>query len=264
MRAELDRLARSGWLVAMVVAVPLVGVANMVGPQPIAALGFVTNLIVLGMAGGRALLGRAGLSAVERATVTLALPVAVLVLGTTAAAALRLHLDRRLWAELAAVAAEAAVVGMLSRRRHPSGPRDPRQWGVMWRTARPRAGRGILWYGSLAAAGAVLAASVALSVWTAAHQVYPPFSALSAVRTGSAERSVRIQLTSEETAPTRFVIAVTVGRARAATSTLWLTPGEAWRETIRGPRSAAVTVAVYRGSASGVPYRQVYLAPRGR
>jgi hypothetical protein len=74
---------------------------------------------------------------------------------------------------------------------------------------------------------------------------------------------VRVQLTSQETAPTRFVITVAVGRGRPTMSTLWLAPGGAWRETVRVPQSAAVTVVAYRGSASEVPYRQVYLAPRG-
>lgn len=259
MRAERNRLAWSGWLVAVVVAVPVVGFANMAGPQPIAALGFVANLAVLGMAGGRALLGRAGLSAPERATVALALPIAVLVLGTIAAAALRLHLDRRLWAVMVAVAAEAAAAGLLSQRRHRGEPRDPRPW----RAARPRAGRGIVWGVSLAAAGAALAAAVALSAWTAAHQEYPAFSALSAVRTGTGERTVAIQLTSEEAAATRFVITVAVGRAGPATRAFWLAPGRAWRQTVRVPRSAAVTVVAYRSSAPRVPYREVYLAPRG-
>jgi len=264
MTAERDRLTRSGWLgVAVVVAVPLAGVANMVGPQPIAALGFAANLTVLGIAGGRALLGRAGLSAVERATVALALPIAALVLGTVAAAALRLHLDRRLWAVLAAVVAEAAAVGLLSRWPHPGEPRDPRQWRAMWRTMRPRAGRGIMWGASLAAAGTVLAAAVALTAWTATHQAYPAFSALSAVRTGSAGRSVQIQLTSEEAAPTRFIIAVAVRGARPATSTFRLAPGGTWRKTVQVSRSAAVTVVAYRGSAPGMPYREVHLAPRG-
>jgi hypothetical protein len=109
----------------------------------------------------------------------------------------------------------------------------------------------------------VLAAAVALSAWSAAHQAYPAFSALSAVRTGSAGHSVQVQLTSGETAPTRFVIAVAVDRGRPTTSTFWLARGQAWRQTVRVPRSAAVTVVAYRGSAPGVPYREVYLAPRG-
>ena len=140
MTGERDPFARSGWLVAVVVAVPLLGVADAVGPRPFAALGFAANLTVLGVAGGRALLGRAGLSAVERATVALALPIGVLVLGTIAAAALRLHLDRPLWAALVALAAEAAAVGVLSRRGHPSEPRNPRGW----RTVRPQDGSGDL------------------------------------------------------------------------------------------------------------------------
>ena len=61
MTVERDRFARSGWLVILVVAVPLLGVADAVGPQPFAALGFAANFTVLGVAGGRALLGRAGL-----------------------------------------------------------------------------------------------------------------------------------------------------------------------------------------------------------
>src|ERR1700722_10715825 len=124
MSVERDRFARSGWLVGVVVAVPLLGVVNAIGPQPFAALGFVANLTVLGVAGGRALLGRTGLSAVERATMALALPIGVLVLGTIATAALRLHLDRQLWAGLVALTAEAAAAGVLSRRGHPGGPRN--------------------------------------------------------------------------------------------------------------------------------------------
>ena len=120
MTAEGDPFARFGWLVTVVVAVPLVGVADAVGPRPFAVLGFAANLTVLGVAGGRALLGRAGLSAVERATVALALPIAVLVVGTMAAAALGLHLDRPLWAVLVALTAEVAAVGVLS----PAGPAE--------------------------------------------------------------------------------------------------------------------------------------------
>ena len=259
MSVERDPFARSGWLVAAVIAVPLLGVVDAVGPRPFAALGFVANLTVLGVAGGRALLGRAGLSAAERVTMALALPIGVLVLGTMAAAALRLHLDRQLWAILVALAAEAAAAGVLSRRGHPGEPRKPR-W---WRTAAPLDGNGILWGGSLAAAGAVLSAAVALSVWTAAHQTYPAFSALSAIRVGGAERLVRIELTSEETAPTRFVVAVAVGRAKADSITLRLAPGFTWRTTVLAPRSAAVTVVAYRGTRSRTPYRQVHLVARG-
>jgi hypothetical protein len=159
---------------------------------------------------------------------------------------------------MVAVAAEAAAAGLLSQRQ-PREPRDPRPW----RATRARADRGIVWGVSLTAAGAVLAAAVALSAWTAAHQEYPAFSALSAVRTGTGERTVAIQLTSEEAAATRFVITVAVGRAGPATSAFWLAPGRAWRQTVRVPRSAAVTVVAYRSSAPRVPYREVYLAPRG-
>jgi hypothetical protein len=267
MTVERDRIARTRWLVAVLVAVPLLGVADAAGPQPLAALGFAANLTVLGVAGGRALLGRAGLSAVERATVALALPIGVLVLGTVAAAALRLHLDRRLWAALAALAAEAAAVAVLSRRGHPSEPRDPPSGAGSgagsWRTVRPAAGRGIVWGASLTAAGAVLAAAVALSVWTAARQAYPPFSALSAIRVGSAERSVRIELTSQEAAPTRFIVAVAVGSARPDSITLRLAPGVTWRKTVPAAASAPVTVVAYRGSAPRVPYREVHLASPG-
>jgi hypothetical protein len=263
MTVERGRFARSGWLVAVVVAVPLLGVADAAGPQPLAALGFAANLTVLGVAGGRALLGRAGLSAVERATVALALPIGVLVLGTVAAAALRLHLDRRLWAALVALAAEAAAVAVLSRRGHPGEPRDPPSGPRSWRTVRSAPGRGIVWGASLTAAGAVLAAAVALSVWTAARQAYPPFSALSAIRVGSAERSVRIELTSEEAAPTRFIVAVAVGSARPDSITLRLAPGVTWRKTVPAAASAPVTVVAYRGSAPRVPYREVHLASGG-
>jgi hypothetical protein len=242
MSVDRDRFARSGWLVSVVVAVPLLGVVDAIGPQPFAALGFVANLTVLGVAGGRALLGRTGLSAVERA-----------------AAALRLHLDRQLWAGLVALTAEAAAAGVLSRRGHPGEPRNPR-W---WRTATPLDGNGILWGGSLAAAGAVLSGAVTLSVWTAAHQAYPAFSALSAIRVAGAERLVRIELTSEETAPTRFIVRVAVGRAKADSITLRLAPGVTWRETVPAPRSAAVTVVAYRGTRSRAPYRQVHLVARG-
>ena len=259
MSVERDRFARSGWLVGVVVAVPLLGVVDAIGPQPFAALGFVANLTVLGVAGGRALLGRTGLSAVERATMALALPIGVLVLGTIATAALRLHLDRQLWAGLVALTAEAAAAGVLSRRGHPGEPRNPR-W---WRTATPLDGHGILWGGSLAAAGAVLCGAVTLSVWTAAHQAYPAFSALSAIRVAGAERLVRIELTSEETAPTRFIVRVAVGRAKADSITLRLAPGVTWRETVPAPRSAAVTVVAYRGTRSRAPYRQVHLVARG-
>jgi hypothetical protein len=259
MTVERDPFARPRWLVTVAVAVPLLGVADAVGPQPFAALGFAANLTVLGVAGGRALLGRAGLSAVERATVALALPIAVLVLGTIAAAALRLHLDRPLWAALVALAAEAAAVGVLARRGQPSEPRNRRRWP----TVRPEAGRGILWGASLTAAGAVLAAAVALSVWTAGRQAYPAFSALSAIRVGSAEPSVRIELTSEEAAPTRFIVAVAVGSARPDSVPLRLAPGVTWRKTVPAPASASVTVVAYRGTRSRVPYREVNLTPRG-
>jgi len=259
MTVERDPFARPRWLVTVAVAVPLLGVADAVGPQPFAALGFAANLTVLGVAGGRALLGRAGLSAVERVTVALALPIAVLVLGTIAAAALRLHLDRPLWAALVALAAEGAAAGVLSGRGQPGEPGNPRRW----RTMRPQGGRGILWGTSLTAAGAVLAAAVALSVWTATRQSYPAFSALSAVRVGGAERSVRIELTSEEAAPARFIVAVAVGGARPDSITLLLAPGVTWRKTVPAARSASVTVVAYRGTRSGVPYREVHLAPGG-
>ena len=98
-----------------------------------------------------------------------ALPIGVLVLGTIAAAALRLRLDRQLWAALVALAAEAAAVGVLSRRGDPNEPRNPRRWRAM----RSQDGHGIVWGVSLTAAGAVLAAAVALSVWTAGRQSYP-------------------------------------------------------------------------------------------
>ena len=259
MTVDGDPFARSGWLVAVVVAVPLLGVADAVGPRPFAVLGLTANLTVLGVAGGRALLGRAGLSAVERATVALALPIAVLVLGTIAAAALGLHLDRPLWAVLVALAAEAAAVGALSRRGQPSEPRNPRSWRAM----RPQGGRAIFWGTSLTAAGAMLAAAVALSVWTAGRQSYPVFSALSAMRAGGAERSVEIELTSEEAAPTHFIVAVAVAGARPDSITLRLAPGVTWRKTVPAATSAAVTVVAYRGTRSRVPYREVHLAPRG-
>jgi hypothetical protein len=258
MTVELDPFA-PGWLVTLVVAVPLLGVADAVGPRPLAVLGFAANLTVLGVAGGCVLLGRAGLSAVERATVALALPIAVLVLGTIAAAALRLHLDRPLWAALIALAAEAAAVGVLARRGDPNEPRNPRRW---WAT-RPEAGRGILWGASLTAAGAVLAAAVALSGWTASRQSYPVFSALSAMRAGGAERSVKIELTSEEAASTRFIIAIAVAGGRPDSITLRLAPGVTWRKTVPAPASASVTVVAYRGTTSRAPYREVHLAPRG-
>ena len=259
MTVEGDPVARSGWLVTVVVAVPLLGVADAVGPRPFAVLGFAANLTVLGVAGGRALLGRAGLSAVERATVALALPIAVLVLGTIAAAALGLHLDRPLWAVLVALAAEAAAVGTLSRRGLPSEPRNPRSWRAM----RPHGGRAIFWGTSLTAAGAMLATAVALSVWTAGRQSYPVFSALSAMRAGGAERSVEIELTSEEAAPTHFIVAVAVAGARPDSITLRLAPGVTWRKTVPAATSASVTVVAYRGTRSRVPYREVHLAPRG-
>jgi hypothetical protein len=255
MTAERDPFARTGWLVTVLVAVPLLGVADAVGPQPLAALGFVANLTVLGMAGGRALLGRAGLSAVERAAVALALPIAVLVLGTVAAAALHLHLDRPLWAALAALAAEAAAAGALARRGEPRHPRSARRWP----TVRPPGRRGIFWGASLTAGG-VLAAAVALSVWTAHGQAYPAFSALSAIRVGSTEPSVRIELTSEEAAPTRFIVAVAVAGARPDSITLRLSPGVTWRKTVPVSSSASVTVVAYRGTRSRVPYREVHLA----
>lgn len=259
MTVERDQFARSGWLVAAVVAAPLLGVADAVGPQPLAAVGFAVNLTVLGVAGGRVLLGRAGLSAVERATVALALPIGVLVLGTLAAAALGLDLDRRLWAVLVALAAEVAAAGALSRRGHPGEPRRYRPW----RTARLAKGSGILWGGSLAAAAVVLAAAVTLSVRTAARQAYPAFSALSAIRVGGAGRSVRIELTSEEAAPTRFIVAVAVGRARPEAITLRLAPGVTWRKTVPTSRSDAVTVVAYRAARPRAPYREVHLAPGG-
>ena len=259
MTVDGDPFARSGWLVAVVVAVPLLGVADAVGPRPFAVLGLTANLTVLGVAGGRALLGRAGLSAVERATVALALPIAVLVLGTIAAAALGFHLDRPLWAVLVALAAEAAAVGVLSRRGQPSEPRNPRSW----RATRPQGGRAIFWGASLTAAGAMLAAAVALSVWTAGRQSYPVFSALSAMRAGGAERAVEIELTSEEAAPTHFIVAVAVAGARPDSITLRLAPGVTWRKTVPAATSAAVTVVAYRGTRSRVPYREVHLAPRG-
>ena len=259
MTVEGGPFARSGWLVAVLVAVPLLGVADAVGPRPFAVLGFAANLTVLGVAGGRVLLGRAGLSAVERATVALALPIAVLVLGTIAAAALHLRLDRPLWAALVALAAEAAAVGLLSRRGQPSEPRNPRS-ARRWRTVRPEAGRGILWGTSLTAAGAMLAAAVALSVWTAGHQSFPVFSALSAMRAGSAGRSVEIELTSEEAAPTHFIVAVAVAGARPDSIMLRLAPGVTWRKTVPVSSSASVTVVAYRGTRSRVPYREVHLA----
>jgi hypothetical protein len=274
MTVERDRFARPRWLVAAAVAVPVGGVADAVGPRPLAVLGFVANLTVLGVAGGRALLGRTRLTAVERATVALALPIGVLVLGTVAAASLRLHLDRRLWAVLVALVAEAAVAGVLSRRArpdHPGGPHNspswpstwPPSWPRGWRPVRPRAGRGILWGASLTAAGAVLAGAVALSVWTAARQAYPAFSALSAMRVGGAESSVRIELTSEEAAPARFIVAVAVGSARPDSITLRLAPGVTWRKTVAAPASASVTVVAYRGARPRVPYREVRLTSRG-
>jgi hypothetical protein len=262
MTAERDPFARTGWLVTVMVAVPLLGVADAVGPQPLAALGFVANLTVLGVAGGRALLGRAGLSPVERAVVALALPIAVLVLGSIAAAALHFRLDRALWAALAGLAAEAAAAGVLARRDVPNEPPRPRG-ARRWRAARPEAGHGILWGVSLTAAGAVLAAAVALSVWTAGGQAYPAFSALSAIRVGSAGPSVRIELTSEEPAPARFVVAVAVGSARPDSITLRLAPGVTWRKTVPAASSAAVTVVAYRGTRPRVPYREVRLAPGG-
>ena len=128
---------------------------------------------------------------------------------------------------------------------------------------RPQGGRGIFWATSLTAAGAMLAAAVALSVWTAGRQSYPVFSALSAMRAGGAERSVEIELTSEEAAPTRFIVAVAVGSAGPASITLRLAPGVTWRKTVPAPTSASVTVVAYRGTRSRVPYREVHLVPRG-
>jgi len=269
MTVERDRFGRPRWLVAAAVAVPLLGVADAAGPRPFAVLGFVANLTLLGVAGGRALLGRTRLTTVERATVALALPIGVLVLGTVAAASLRPHLDRRLWAVLVALVAEAAVVGVLSRRArrgHPGGPRNSPGWAPSWRSwrpVRPQAGRGILWGASLTAAGAVLAGAVALSVWTAGRQAYPAFSALSAMRVGGAESSVRIELTSEEAAPTRFIVAVAVGSARPDSITLRLAPGVTWRKTVPAAASASVTVVAYRGARPRVPYREVHLVSRG-
>jgi len=120
-----------------------------------------------------------------------------------------------------------------------------------------------LWAASLTAAGAVLAAAVTLSVSTAGRQSYPAFSALSAIRAGRAGHSVQIELTSEEAAPTRFIVAVAVGSAKPDSITLRLAPGVTWRKTVPAPGSASVTVAAYRGTRSRVPYREVHLAPRG-
>ena len=260
MTVERDWSGRSVWLAVVAIAVPLLGVVDAVGPQPFAAVGFAVNLTVLGVAGGCALLGRAGLSSAERATVALAVPIGVLVLGTVAASALRFHLDRRLWAVLVALAAEAATVTLLRWRSHPVESRNPRQWPIV----RPGGGGGILWGGLLAAAGVILAAAVTLSAWTAVHQAYPAFSALSAIRVGPDQHSVRIALTSEEAAPTSFVVTVRVGRARREPVTLRLVSGATWRKTIRVRRSAAVKVIAYRGTRPRTPYREVYLASRGR
>jgi len=120
-----------------------------------------------------------------------------------------------------------------------------------------------LWGASLTAAGAVLAAAVALSGWTAGRQSYPVFSALSAMRAGGAERSVKIELTSEEAASTRFIIAIAVAGGRPDSITLRLAPGVTWRKTVPAPTSASVTVVAYRGTRSRVPYREVHLVPRG-
>jgi len=259
MTVEGGRFAQPNWPVAVLVAVPLLGLADAVGPPPAAAVAFAGNLAVLGVAGHRALFPRPGLSAIERATVALALPIAVLVLGTIAAAAIGLHLDRQLWAAMVALVAEAAAAGLLLRRGQPGGrPGAGRRWPV----PPPPDGRVLLWYGSLAAAGAVLAAAIALSVWTATSQAYPAFSALSAIRVGAGGHSVQVQLTSEETSPTRFIVAVSVGRTRPEPITVQLTAGATWRKTIPAPRSAAVTVVAYRGSRPGVAYRRVRLAPR--
>ena len=259
MTVERDWSGRSVWLAIVAMAVPLLGVVDAVGPQPFAAVGFAVNLTVLGVAGGCALLGQARLSSAERATVALAVPIGVLVLGTVAASALRFHLDRRLWAVLVALAAEAATIALMSGRGHPGESRTPRQWPIV----RPRDGGGILWGGLLAAAGVILAAAVTLSVWTAVHQVYPPFSALSAIRVGSDQHSVRIELTSKLAAPTRFMVKVRVGRARPDRITLRLASGATWRQTILVPTSAAVKVTAYRKTRPRTPYREVYLAPRG-
>jgi hypothetical protein len=257
MRRDRGRFGRPGWLVTVMIAVALLGMVDAVAPLPLAAIGFTVNLAVLGVLGGRALFGRAELSSVERATVALALPVGVLVLGTVAAGGLRLHLDRRLWAVMVALAAEAAATGVLARRGQPGEPRAPRRR----RIAPPR--DRLLWGGSLAAGVMLVAAAITLSVRTTTRQAYPAFSALSAVRMGGRQRSVRIELTSEETGPTRFTVAISAGRARPDSITLRLAPGGTWQKTIPVPGSAAVTVIAYRGTNSRTPYREVYLAPRG-
>ena len=256
MGGERGRCGPQGWQVTVLIGVPLIGVMNAAGPPPFAAIGFAVNLTVLGVLGGRALFGRAELTSVERAMVALALPVGVLVLGTVAASALRLHLDRRFWALMVALTAEAAATGMLFRRAQPGKPVDHRRW----RRVAPRGW--LLWCGSLAA-GIMLVAAIALSVWASAHQPYPAFSSLSAIRTSSGRSSVRIELTSEERAPTRFTIAISSGSARPDSIALRLAPGVTWRKTILVPGSTAVTVIAYRGTDQLTPYRKVYLAAGG-
>ena len=258
MTVERDPFA-PGWLVTVVVAVPLLGVADAVGPRPLAVLGFAANLTVLGVAG------------VART----ARPRRAVRGGTGHRGPCPAH--------------SRAGAGHHSRRGPPSPPGPP----ALGRLGRPggrgRGSRSALPAGpperttqsaqvagcaagswpwdlggaSLTAAGAVLAAAVALSVWTAGRQSYPVFSALSAMRAGGAERSVEIELTSEEAAPTRFIVAVAVGSARPDSITLRLAPGVTWRKTVPAPASASVTVVAYRGTRSRVPYREVHLAPRG-
>jgi len=257
MTVERKWSGRSAWLAAVGIAVPLLGVVDAVGPQPFAAAGFAVNLTVLGVAGGRALLGQAGLSRVERATVALAVPIGTLVLGTVAAAALHFQLDRRVWAVLAALTAEAAIIALLWRGQ-PGGPGHPLRWPIL---PPGRHGR-MLWGGLLAAAGVILAAAVTLSVWTAIRQAYPAFSALSAIRVGPGQHSVQIELTSEEPAPASFIVTVRVGRARPEPVTLRLASGSTWRKTVLAPRSSAVRVIAYRGTTPRTPYRKVYLAPQ--
>jgi hypothetical protein len=257
MRLDRGRFGRTGWLVTVMIAVALLGMIDAVGPLPFAAIGFTVNLAVLGVLGGPALLGRVELSSVERATVALALPVGVLVLGTVAAGGLRLHLDRRLWAVIVAVAAEAAVTGALARRGESGEPRAPRRR----RTLPPR--DKFLWGGSLAAGVMLLAAAITLSLGTTVRQTYPAFSALSVVRTSGSQHPVRVELTSEETAATRFIVAISAGPGWSYTITLRLAPGGTWQETIPIPGSDAVTVTAYRGTKSRTPYREVYLAAGG-
>ncbi len=260
MSVDLDRnrFGRTSYLVAVAIAVPLLGLTDALAPQPFAAIGFAVNLTVLGVAGGRALFGRAELSAVERAMLTVALPIGVLVLGTVAAGALRFHLDRRLWAGLIGLVAEAVIIGVMSRRGQPGEPRSP----VRWRIA-PPSGGGIRWWAPLAAAGVVLVAAVALSVLTAARQTYPAFSSLSAIRTGRGQRLVQIELTSEETAPTRFLVAISLGAAQPDSIPVRLAPGVTWRRSVSVARSTGVTVVVYRGTGLHAPYREVHLAADG-